>query len=134
MFSINKTRAISKGSLMQSNTSIIVTYTSQFACSPFGLLFQDCNCNSKSFSRTELDQSIVLICTSNIFYICVSVPFPDRPNSRGVLSPATLSYLKDNEGLTAFNRVCNHGMMKLIKNNADTFKIDLSWPEWHKIP
>jgi ankyrin repeat protein len=41
---------------------------------------------------------------------------------------------KDNEGLTAFNQVCNHGMMKLIKNNTDTFKIDLSWPEWHKIP
>ena len=59
MFSINKTQAISKGSLMQSNTSMIVTYTSQFACSPFGLLFQDCNCNSKSVNRIELDQSYI---------------------------------------------------------------------------
>ena len=42
---------------MQSNTSIIVTL--QFACSPFGLLFQDCNCNSKSVDRIELDQSYI---------------------------------------------------------------------------
>ena len=42
---------------MQSNTSIIVTL--QFACSPFGLLFQDCNCNSKSVDRIDLDQSYI---------------------------------------------------------------------------